>query len=857
VEKFDEGESPEEVIVLPPAKAPQEAPEGIPRTQSSSGASGGGTHKPPISPSWPPDDGEGEAKKAQLEQPQAAEAIATITAPEKEVAPEEKTPKSETAHDDKRAKLHEEWEKALCKDREEEKQRFREIRARATMASGVSKTALNRTADIIEWAMWADYQEPLPAALEVKLDGDKPSMLGFNKELLSPHAYNSAKDLLSKHGLEDLNEEIKQKRAAEQEKIKPHFADAIRDLPTIKAITTVASSTALTTERQPLNETDRMVEESKLVSRIIQETGEATSPAKKNAIGHNEYVKGQFAIDSMTKTELTQEQQNQSRWQRVKDFINDAATKALEEGLEPESYETTPENDTASLATQYLYDNLTTPSDMGDNVILSFPTYTLLHELLRADPQTDFDQAFEAGLETAGAEVCDGLTQTMLDNDAYYEPSRHLDSSYLERQFWLHNPKTSYKVEKTSTQITSPFDQVAIFNPEWRRGPGDSRKIGKVLQRFELGRGRILEYIPQKESPFLETWEIPDNCFVISLYGQQREVPYIPGMKLIHRAFSKKPEEFIYFFTHEATADPYVPCLVPLPAIGLQQLIETYRTIGLSELTNSLTAIKNPTVSDLLEQLSTFRTYPYAKEEESSISITDLQQCAQFVSGGKIEAECTGAAIVLQLSLETLFGDKAVTNFIGGHLIKRKKIEKSGHAQVGFTHNNSLYYLDLGVGVPVSSVYTSSDSDPPAHSAPKVDRPPKTAEALQDIPLKEEKIIMPFNPAKSHRLFQEALSKAYQYPKFDSDRISQTMARLPESDPTFRTYNLSHRAAKYGLSDEIKDEMRRLRKFIGNIQTAQAKKDTLALAGTLHPYLNPETTSLLQVLDIHLKQYIE
>jgi hypothetical protein len=790
-----------------------------------------------------------------LEEGEPAESV-TVTPPEKPApveAPKERVeePESKVARtaeekrlDDRHVKLHDKWEKAFYEKREEEQRQFDIIHARASelLPDDNSREALGHTADILKWTFWAEYGDPLPAGLKVEThERENVSKLALNEELVSPDIFNEGKYLLNECGMRDLRDQIKEERSEKYATVVPEVAEAINELPLAQAITTVASAANHEDEEGPLSSSRQIVERSKLQGRIVHETrGESKHPPDRTDIGHSRYKTGEFEIEMATEPQPDKASKNDARWARVKAFIHDAAEKH-ENDINKDS----PLEDTAGLASSYFRRELATTKDLDDVSLMYTTGYGMLRHLLQADTREDFDTAFTAAREVAAEGSLKEGRYGMLNR--YHEADEY--TSGLERQFWLHQPKTTYQTESSPTyDITAAEDAIrdtADNRPRWEVNRDLPGRIGEVLQNPAAISGRIVRYVVGETADLAYT-DKPTDASIVMIDKKTDRILDIPGMELLGKV-QITPYEDAYYFAPNPNEDPYAPCLVPLPIAPLSDLIETYRTIGLHDLANDLQGLTGPTVFDLQCLLSTYTTSPETMYN-MSYSVNNLLDCRHFVEDNKLEAKCGGSVTFLRLSIEELFENASMSPvrgyLIGGHIISR-----TGHRQLGVVLDGGLYYLDSAAVSPASIALQRNSSQ----SAPRVEGVPKLRPARQ----REKKVPRPFDPIGHHRVFQESLARAYGHTKLDPERLNQTIARVAKTDPTFLTYNLSHRAAKYGLSDEIKDEMRRLRKFIGNMQIAQAKKDTTALSGVLRPYLKPETSSLLQALDTHLAQYID
>jgi hypothetical protein len=776
--------------------------------------------------------------------------VAAAEKPNKEVVNTQEK-KEQPTTSEARAKFHEKWEEVMYENREEEQKKFEAIHARvqALLPDDNSREALGYSADIVQWALWGSYKDPLPAGLKRKVNKDEQtSTIALNEDLLTPFTYDEGVYLLNINGLHDLRKEMGAERHEKEAEVVPELAEVINELPVAQAIATIASSVNPEAEDQPLNEVGKMIENSKLSRSIVAETdGVSNNPVQRTDIGHSKYKQGQFAIEMHTDSQPNKTPQNAARWARVKDFIHGAAQEGAARGFTPDTIYLSPYNDTASLAGKYLRQELATTNQYDEEGLIYHTGYTLVGALLEADPKDDFDKRFAAARKSAArALLRHGSSSTRIPFT-----KQGKDESYLEKQAWLYNPQTTRHQESSPTYdiraAKSALLDASGAGVKWELAPKEQGSIGEILHDATESRGRIMRYV-MGEAPPINPLDMPSDTLVIAVEKREGKIVDVPGMRLLGKREGDRLSDY-YCFAPTKEADPYAPCFVKLPPTELRELTEKYRSIELIELADALESIKNPTVWDLQQQLGLATDYPDMKER-SSHEITTLDDCTAFVKKGRLEAPCTGAFLVLKLSLEALYEEKCSISAIKGHLLKKNTISEVGHIQLGFAYGDSLYYLDSGARQPgeLDSLIAFN------HKPPRISA---ELRELKQTPSKEVKLQTPFDAVKAYQMFQASLARAYELPKIDPELVHKTIARLPKVDPVFRTYSLSHRAAKYGFTDEIKDEMRRLRKFIGNIQTAQARKDTNALAGTLQAYLKPETASLLQALDTHLGQYLD
>ncbi len=182
-------------------------------------------------------------------------------------------------------------------------------------------------------------------------------------------------------------------------------------------------------------------------------------------------------------------------------------------------------------------------------------------------------------------------------------------------------------------------------------------------------------------------------------------------------------------FAYDADHDPYTPAKTPLPEGSIDQLVAVYKEAGLDELARLVDQASIRTVAELEHTLKQGADYAH-KGNSLRQTTTTLGALAKAykTDEGRLSYQCTGAAQLLKLSLQELYGPNSVSIISSSVLApSANTIGAIGHAQVKFVspEDSRVYYLDAtpsGSEIDVAeAVEDETETDEPTHSQAPVE----------------------------------------------------------------------------------------------------------------------------------------
>jgi hypothetical protein len=261
------------------------------------------------------------------------------------------------------------------------------------------------------------------------------------------------------------------------------------------------------------------------------------------------------------------------------------------------------------------------------------------------------------------------------------------------------------------------------------------------------------------------------------LEEDEQTQPFIPGYHLI----AGNGLDW-YFVATES--DPYKGSnAVMLPQDKLSELSAIYRAMGMEPLAGSITR-SDLTLGDLVGSLADNSEYSYdSTNQGTQITVKD----------GKAHVQCTGAALLLNDSIDVLFPGFARAQPMIGNVIRGKKITAVEHMQIRLSLDGAQYILDATP----SGSSASSDTGivmswfrrlRTGLRVERADAPQKAPGAANLVPPVEEKI--------KERLDSESLA-----PPFDE---SPVVRQVPEVDDVIRSVE-DIVGALYGVTTNDKE----------------------------------------------------
>lgn len=298
------------------------------------------------------------------------------------------------------------------------------------------------------------------------------------------------------------------------------------------------------------------------------------------------------------------------------------------------------------------------------------------------------------------------------------------------------------------------------------------------------------------------------------------------------------------YFAYTPENDPYAPVDVPLPLDKFQSLLNEYENAGLGSLAQKLKATKPSTVEELRRDLAKYSSYisdGAVSKDVFANTIADLAKV--YAVNGQMYYQCTGAAQLLKMSLQQLFGTESARPISGQVFDPTSRyIGPAGHAQVLFTHGGSQYYVDAtpaqidsgraNVNILRPLIRSLGDfvmrqfaSQQPAVERLVVPSPPKVpsfatrAEAAPIAPTKpvfsKEHADAEIITLRDKRLLP-VLHGYHGVPHADDNRekLYNEIMRLPEGDPSRRVLEMTHRLLAGNM---VAADVAALRQYIQNV----------------------------------------
>lgn len=197
-------------------------------------------------------------------------------------------------------------------------------------------------------------------------------------------------------------------------------------------------------------------------------------------------------------------------------------------------------------------------------------------------------------------------------------------------------------------------------------------------------------------------------------------------------------------FAYDVDHDPYTRAKVPLPEGSGERLVAAYKEAGLDELARLVDQASIRTV-DQLEGVLKWGAEYAQKGNGKRVTTKTLTELAEAYKNdeGRLSYQCTGAAQLLRLSLQELYGKDSVSVIAGSVLVPgADTIGVIGHAQVKFVspEDGRVYYLDAtprGSEIDIAEG-AKHEAYEPIHSQAPVEAPTEWLEEAKTL-LEEHK----------------------------------------------------------------------------------------------------------------------
>ncbi len=352
--------------------------------------------------------------------------------------------------------------------------------------------------------------------------------------------------------------------------------------------------------------------------------------------------------------------------------------------------------------------------------------------------------------------------------------------------------------------------------------------IGEVIHVSPDGRGphahRLIQSEPRRALPSVSGSEE----LLIRLFGQEFEdaQPYIPGYRLAGRT------ESTYGFVRDEKGDPYASADVTLTPGQGHMLARRYTDAGLLELAQAIQQSPALTVQGLTSLIANRSIYPTPQEARLAtpplspyVSTKKLGNFQQLVRSGRLYVQCTGAAQLLRLSLEEIFGKGSAAVTEGYKLSRRTISTSSSHEQTVFTHKGQTYLLDAtpssSSGVTHNDYLFSSRhmrfgrrSSMPLNLMRTIRIDPGILELADSIELRqsdlhEQKML------SLRQSFDTQLASLLQVP--DRDAAYDMINKLSEHDPFSRTL---HAVLRASYNEATREDIEQLGQYLRSYDQA-------------------------------------
>jgi elongation factor P hydroxylase len=441
--------------------------------------------------------------------------------------------------------------------------------------------------------------------------------------------------------------------------------------------------------------------------------------------------------------------------------------------------------------------------------------YQYMQILLVAQKEVTYGEIVEQALQKAVSET----VTTCLQGFCEYDPEADDLLGALRRPLGEVLPKASYeKAEELHDASHDNHDKELGFTTATELERQKKQIIGNVVSRpHDEEKIRIIQ--SDLYNPVL-----PEHDYEGTLQLRFRDQewqgadPMILGYELVSRndnLFGFKQLEY----------DPYAPANVLLTPEQQDEISEMYRELSLDKLAEAIEDNDDLTVSQLVKIMRETGHYPLPESLDeddfpSSFEVDELSDFEPFVRNGILNVQCNGAAKFLQLSLESIFGEGCAST-IGGKALRRSNvINASSHAQTVFSHDGFVYILD-------ATPFSDSDSDEGDRVRYTRSRQPMPATVLTRPPVTSTfSSGETFNTDDTTGTYQEraeALQNSFEmqiaaaFDMYYVEDLYEKIVTLPAADPVRQTLELVLSASR-GIIDP--SELEQARVYIEKYQEA-------------------------------------
>jgi len=729
------------------------------------------------------------------------------------------------------------------------------IQALATTINPHDRHDLAMTVNIVAWRLLSAPGDPLPAGLVQGYAEDGTSQITYDTRLgFGEVCAREALHKLHATGLENvtrlLGKSIEERHGSE--KIQGLIKRSIEDSQALQFIQTLANGgLQQQKDAQPLTPFWRMIRETQATHSVRERWGltahEAIEPRTEPDYDlrrelsriDDETMQIPSSPDSEPLTRLRSylEQAIQTAFNKEKPdeaFIgfgrDEDGDRVIRSAARPEGYWGDELYDYIQLAAHTLAQQINEVAPHVQRMAEEYIFYLMRNVVWPEDTTPkDFTQLSEQAIEKA-LWIEESFTEARYVDAADY--SRHEKHASATFHNSLLSPSGSYIDLSQLPKDTSSGHEHYSGSPETPRACINTLKdkpLGEVLRVSPNGRSphahRLIQSEPKQELSALSG----NEELVISLFGEEfkhGQQPYIPGYRLVGNT------QNTYGFVRDERGDPYASADIPLTPEQSRTLVKRYTEVGLEELAQAMQRSSHLTVQGLTSLVADYSVYTTRHEADQANPPIDtyiytlvLSDFRQVVRNGRPHVQCSGAAQLLRLSLETIFGRGSAAT-TGGYQLSRRTIStNSKHEQTVFTHEGRTYLLDatpssLSGHTPSDYLFKGPHMRFGQHSltslaiARTVQTDPRTLERAavveyDQLELREHKI------ASLRRSFDTQLTTLLETPH--KDAAYDIVNKLPEHDPFSRTLHVVLRAS---YKDNVQEDIKRLSEYLQSYEQA-------------------------------------
>ncbi|MES2631214.1 MAG: hypothetical protein V4611_04620 [Patescibacteria group bacterium] len=274
-----------------------------------------------------------------------------------------------------------------------------------------------------------------------------------------------------------------------------------------------------------------------------------------------------------------------------------------------------------------------------------------------------------------------------------------------------------------------------------------------------------------------------------------------------------------YLFRRTTDSDPYDDCTVQIDDDKRLGLANIFAEAGLAAIADDIRLSKYLTVSDLTDILKSGSQYVYdegyARHSDSDISTID--DISMLEHDGILQLQCTGAAQVLRVSLNYIFGEGS-SSVRSGFVVNpgRASVNAVGHMQTAFSHQGSFYILDstpIGTGSShhnyahsAARYFNTARGYEPLHRDPVLMSAPIGSETqLRQAFESPQDVLAEAEEVDRNKIRNEAISEIHDtmntllaiiFSSRNNNELYKKLVELPEHDAARRSLSLVKQAKR-------------------------------------------------------------